>query len=128
MMKCAIGNPKRGKDRESMFFPQEKSEFEPKNTQENESRRLSAPVFGAYCLCSFHRCVLRGLGQETQGRRKKTVAETKKQLRLLRNVPAGAIWGGLIGDRYQRRLVERFVHGGIEITDDPSPLYYIVFT
>ena len=70
MMKCAIGNPKRGKDRESMFFPQEKSEFELKNTQENESQRLSAPVFGAYCLCSFHRCVLRGLGQETQGRRK----------------------------------------------------------
>ena len=71
MMKCAIGNPKRGKDRESMFFPQEKSEFELKNTQENESRRLSAPVFGAYCLCSFHRCVLRGLGQETQGGRKR---------------------------------------------------------
>ena len=53
MMKCAIGNPKRGKDRESMFFPQEKSEFELKNTQENESQRLSAPVFGAYCLCSI---------------------------------------------------------------------------
>lgn len=51
MMKCAIGNPKRGKDRESLFFLQEKSEFELKNTPRERISAIECTSF--WCVLSL---------------------------------------------------------------------------